>query len=113
MTSPQNAPPDTAPAADPADRLERLAQVLGNHAGGLPVVRYGGHVTEVAATHVLVRGIERKIELGSSVEVEGGGERWLGCSRDRLPDRCRHGNSGHQQKGAQTANNSVHAPIPV
>ena len=80
MTSPHTAIPDSASAAaaDPADRLERLAQVLGNHAGGLPVVRYGGHVTEVAATHVLVRGIERKVELGSSVEVEGGGERWLG-----------------------------------
>ena len=80
MTSPQTAAPDTAasPAAAPADPLERLAQVLGNHTGGLPLVRYGGRVTEVAATHILARGLERRVELGSSIEVEGGGERWLG-----------------------------------
>ena len=80
MTSAQPPAPDLAntPAAGPADPLERLAQVLGNHSGGLPLVRYGGRVTEVSATHIYVRGLERRVELGSSVEVEGGGERWLG-----------------------------------
>jgi flagellum-specific ATP synthase len=62
--------------------------VLGNHSGGLPLVRYGGRVTEVSATHILVRGLERRVELGSSVEVEGGGERWLGEVIGIQPDRA-------------------------
>ncbi len=79
MSTAEAAPeaPEAAPSP-PIDRLERLAQVLGNHGGKLPLVRHGGHVVEVAASHVLVRGLERRVELGSPVEVEGGGERWLG-----------------------------------
>lgn len=80
MTKATVATTEGSPSSPPdsPDRLERLARVLGNHAGQLPLVRYGGKVTEVAATHVLVRGLERRVELGSPVEVEGGGTQWLG-----------------------------------
>jgi flagellum-specific ATP synthase len=62
----------------PPDPLERLAQMFVNHSIGLPLVRHGGRVTEVAATRVLVRGLEHRVEFGSLVEVESGGDRWLG-----------------------------------
>jgi len=72
-----NAAPHAAPST-PGDALERLAGLFSGHSSTLPLVRYGGRVTEVAASHVLVRGIERRVELGTAVEVEGGGARWLG-----------------------------------
>ncbi|MBN9266688.1 MAG: hypothetical protein J0I75_19375, partial [Hyphomicrobium sp.] len=68
-------PPSSAKHGDP---LERLARLFAAYPGGPPLVRYGGRVAEVAPSHVLVRGIERRVELGTSVEVEGGGARWLG-----------------------------------
>lgn len=70
--------PAAAPDVNVPDRLERLALALGNNASKLPLVRFGGRVMEVTPTHVLVRGLERRVELGSPVEVEGGGTRWLG-----------------------------------
>jgi flagellum-specific ATP synthase len=80
MTVPDAADPAQRPPRGNAvgDPLERLARLFAGHPGGLPLVRYGGRVTEVTPSHVLVRGIERRVELGTSVEVEGGGARWLG-----------------------------------
>jgi flagellum-specific ATP synthase len=75
MTADQIAKPATPPAGDP---LERLARLFSGHAAKLPLVRFGGRVTEVSPSNILVRGIERRVELGTSVEVEGGGTRWLG-----------------------------------
>lgn len=80
MTAPETN--DQAPlpsvAKNAGDPLERLAGLFSGHPNKLPLVRYGGRVAEVAPSHVLVRGIERRVELGTSVEVEGGGARWLG-----------------------------------
>ena len=77
MTTHDSADPPIA-ASTNGDALERLAGLVSGHPNSLPLVRYGGRVTEVAASHVLVRGIERRVELGTAVEVEGGGARWLG-----------------------------------
>ena len=80
MTASEIADPAPLPPArdNAGDPLEGLARLFASHHGKLPLVRYGGRVTEVAPSHVLVRGIERRVELGSSVEVEGAGQRWLG-----------------------------------
>ena len=75
ISNPAPLPPSSAKHGDP---LEQLARLFAGHPGGPPLVRYGGRVAEVAPSHVLVRGIERRVELGTSVEVEGGGARWLG-----------------------------------
>lgn len=75
MTEDQITKPAATPVGDP---LERLARLFSGHAAKLPLVRFGGRVTEVSPSNILVRGIERRVELGTSVEVEGGGTRWLG-----------------------------------
>jgi hypothetical protein len=77
MTAPKTTDQAPLPSAakNAGDPLERLAGLFSGHPSKLPLVRYGGRVAEVAPSHVLVRGIERRVDLGTSVEVEGGGSR--------------------------------------
>lgn len=70
-----------APKPPPADnRLARAAALLSSHRDGLPVVRRGGTVSEVTATHIRASGLSQNVVLGSLVELEcaPGGETALG-----------------------------------
>jgi flagellum-specific ATP synthase len=53
-------------------RLARLAAALSGHRGQLPLLRRGGAVSEVTATHVRVSGLATAVELGSFVEIDTG-----------------------------------------
>jgi flagellum-specific ATP synthase len=72
---------DSAPELarkDRADALARLTHLIGNYGGALPLLRHGGVVNEVTSSHIKVSGLESRVELGSCVEVEAGGEVWIG-----------------------------------
>jgi flagellum-specific ATP synthase len=59
-------------------RLERLSQLLSSQPSRLALTRHGGEVTEVSASHILVSGLQTRVELGSCVEIESGDDRWTG-----------------------------------
>jgi flagellum-specific ATP synthase len=61
-------------------RLSRAAEVMRAHRLGLPVLRRGGTVGEVTATHIRVSGLSNSVQLGSLVEIdaEDGGPATLG-----------------------------------
>ena len=61
-----------------ANPLARLARTLAPYPSGLPLIRYGGTVSEVSATHIVVQGLESRVELGSCVEVISGPHKCVG-----------------------------------
>jgi flagellum-specific ATP synthase len=61
-----------------AGRLDRLVAAMAPAGKDLALVRVGGHVEEVTATHVKVGGLARQVGLGSCVEVQTGSDTSLG-----------------------------------
>ncbi len=63
------------PTAGP---LGQLAHLFAPYQSGLPLTRHGGKVMEVTASNILVSGLEKRVELGSCVEIESADGRWVG-----------------------------------
>jgi flagellum-specific ATP synthase len=59
-------------------RLDRLVLAVSAAAKHQALVRIGGYVEEVSASHVKVGGLARRVGLGSCVEIETGSDRCLG-----------------------------------
>ena len=58
--------------------LGQLARVMTPYAKGLPLLRHGGKVFEVASDRIRVSGLEKRVCLGSCVQFETETERWIG-----------------------------------
>ena len=59
-------------------RLDRLVAALAPADRDLALIRVGGHVEAVTASHIKVGGLARQVGLGSCVEVETGADSSLG-----------------------------------
>lgn len=50
-------------------KLDRLTRLLTPHRNGLPLLRYGGSVSQITMSHACVKGLQNHVGLGSYVEV--------------------------------------------
>jgi flagellum-specific ATP synthase len=73
--------PSAAAAADPghpADALEQVEAALAVARRDVPLVRLGGAITEIAATHYRISGLSRHLKLGDMVSFEIDGRDHIG-----------------------------------
>lgn len=70
---PATSPADTLSAAGLVHPLERLSTLLGAQHARISLTRVGGRAIQVSPSHILVAGIERRVQLGSTVEIDTGG----------------------------------------
>jgi flagellum-specific ATP synthase len=68
----------TAPQGLTSGPLGRLARLLDQGGRPLPLSRIGGHVSEVAASHIRIGGLARQASLGGMVEIDVGEQSFLG-----------------------------------
>lgn len=76
--APFDPPPMPHAPEDGTSTLESLARLFMPYRDCLPLVRYGGRVSEVTMSHLNVSGLENHVELGSCIEVETAAGRDIG-----------------------------------